>query len=222
MIGKFFVSFVWIFWVMVIGSVAEGTTLNPAVIVPTKKASHLPHDHSKMTDEEIEAVKEEWAKRKDPPKPEYKPTYGMTLARVKERGEVICGINDDFPGFSEMIWDADGDGDKWIGFDVDICRAVAAAVFNDASAISFEIVDGKTRFTYLIDGTIDVLSAATTYTFTRNVSKKLEFLPTTFYDGQGFITKKTLGVSSAKQMGGARICFSGTGTAAKNIKDFFK
>ena len=222
MIGKFFVSFVWIFWVMVIGSVAEGTTLNPALIVPTKKASHLPHDHSKMTDEEIEAVKEEWAKRKDPPKPEYYPTYGMTLARVKERGEVICGINDDFPGFSEMIWDADGDGDKWIGFDVDICRAVAAAVFNDASAISFEIVDGKTRFTYLIDGTIDVLSAATTYTFSRNVSKKLEFLPTTFYDGQGFITKKTLGVSSAKQMGGARICFSGTGTAAKNIKDFFK
>ena len=84
------------------------------------------------------------------------------------------------------------------------------------------VVDGKTRFTYLINGEIDMLSAATTYTFTRNVTKKLEFLPTTYYDGQGFMVRKTLGVSSAKQMEGARICFSTTGTAAKNIKDFFK
>jgi len=74
----------------------------------------------------------------------------------------------------------------------------------------------------LIDGTIDILSAATTYTFTRNVLKKFEFLPTTYYDGQGFITKRTLGVSSAKQMHGAKICFSGSGTAAKNIADFME
>ena len=74
----------------------------------------------------------------------------------------------------------------------------------------------------MIDGSIDMLSAATTYTFTRNVQKKLEFLPTTYYDGQGFIVRKTLGVSSAKQMEGARICFSGSGTAAKNIADFMK
>ena len=74
----------------------------------------------------------------------------------------------------------------------------------------------------MIDGSIDILSAATTFTFTRNVSKKLEFLPTTYYDGQGFIVRKTLGVSSAKQMEGARICFSGSGTAAKNIADFME
>ena len=154
-------------------------------------------------------------------KPDYGPTYSTTYDRVIKRGYVICGTNDEFPGFSQEVFNND-QGDQWVGFDVDICRAVAAAVFGDADAIEFEIVNGKTRFEFLIDGTIDVLSAATTYTFTRNVLKKLEFMPTTYYDGQGFIVRKTLGVSSAKQMQGARICFSGSGTAAKNIADFMK
>ena len=144
---------------------------------------------------------------------EYIPTYSSTFDRVNERGYVICGTNDEFPGFSQNSWSAE-DGSRWEGFDVDICRAVAAAIFGDADAIEFTIVNGKTRFEYLIDGTIDILSAATTFTYTRNVAKKLEFLPTTYYDGQGFIVRKTLGVSSAKQMEGARICFSGSGTAA--------
>jgi len=152
---------------------------------------------------------------------DYNPSYSTTFDRVVERGHVICGTNDEFPGFSQETYDSE-DGLRWKGFDVDLCRAVAAAVFGDPEAVEFEIVNGKTRFTYLIDGTIDVLSAATTYTYTRNVLKKLEFMPTTYYDGQGFIVRKTLGVSSAKQMEGARICFSETGTAAKNIKDFFK
>ena len=190
--GKVIVALIWAFWMIAVDSTAEGNPPNKQLI-PEK-----------------EEIKEE-----------YNPTYGMTLARVKERGVVLCGTKEDFPGFSEMIW-TDEHGHKWIGFDVDICRAVAAAVFGDANEIEFVEVDGKTRFTYLIDGSIDVLSAATTYTFSRNVLKKLEFLPTTFYDGQGFIVRKTLGVSSAKQMDGARICFSTTGTAAKNIKDFFK
>jgi general L-amino acid transport system substrate-binding protein len=94
-------------------------------------------------------------------------------------------------------------------------------MFGDSKAIEFVATNGKTRFEFLRDGTIDVLSAATTYTFTRNVIKKLEFLPTTYYDGQGFIVRKTLGVSSAKQLEGAKICFSSTGTGAKNIADFF-
>jgi len=152
---------------------------------------------------------------------EYNPTYGSTFDRVKERGYVICGTNDEFPGFSQERWHLE-DGNRWEGFDVDICRAVAAAVFGDANAIEFTIVNGKTRFDFLIDGSIDVLSATTTFTYTRNVAKKLEFMPTTYYDGQGFIVRKTLGVSSAKQMEGARICFSGTGTAAKNIADFME
>jgi general L-amino acid transport system substrate-binding protein len=153
---------------------------------------------------------------------EYNPTYGDTFDRVVKRGYVICGTNDEFPGFSEEGMDENDEYMGMVGFDVDICKAVAAAVFGDSEAIQYEIIDGVTRFTYLIDGTIDILSAATTYTFTRNVLKKLEFLPTTYYDGQGFITKRTLGVSSAKQMHGAKVCFKASGTAAKNIADFFQ
>jgi len=145
--------------------------------------------------------------------------HSSTFDRVNKRGYVICGTNDEFPGFSQEAG-GNEEGNKWEGFDVDICRAVAAAMFGDADAIEFTIVNGRTRFEFLIDGSIDVLSATTTFTYTRNVAKKLEFMPTTYYDGQGFIVRKTLGVSSAKQMEGARICFSGTGTAAKNIADF--
>ena len=153
---------------------------------------------------------------------EYNPTYGTTYDRVIKRGVVICGTNDEFPGFSEEVYDNEDGTLVWKGFDVDICRAVAAAVFGDSDSIEYQIIDGVTRFTSLADGTIDMLSAATTYTFTRNVLKRFEFLPTTYYDGQGFITKRTLGVSSAKQMHGAKICFAGSGTAAKNIADFME
>ena len=156
------------------------------------------------------------------PKPEpegYNPTYGSTYDRVMDRGYVICGTKANFPGFSEKKFVEFED--RWVGFDADICRAIAVAVFGDVDAIDYVVVDGRTRFEFLIDGTIDVLSAATTYTFSRNVDKRLEFLPTTYYDGQGFIVRRTLGVSSAKQLSGAKICFSGSGTAKNNIKDFF-
>ena len=182
MFGKVIVSLVWVVWIVIVGSTAEGQNVSP----------------------------------------EYIPTYSTTYDRVKARGYVICGTNDEFPGFSQEMILGGGGEERWEGFDVDLCRAIAAGIFGDETAIEFEIVNGKTRFEFLLDGTIDVLSAATTYTYTRNVAKKLEFMPTTFYDGQGFIVRKTLGVSSAKQMEGARICFSSTGTAAKNIKDFFK
>ena len=181
MIGKVIVSLIWVFWIFVIDSTAEGQNVSP----------------------------------------EYNPTYGSTYDRVIKRGYLICGTNDEFPGFSQETYDTE-DGERWEGFDVDICRAVAAAVFGDATNIEFTVVNGKTRFEFLRDGSIDMLSAATTFTYTRNVLKKLEFMPTTYYDGQGFIVRKTLGVSSAKQMEGARICFSGSGTAAKNIADFMK
>ena len=211
-VGKVFVVLIWLFWMMVVDNTAIGQDNNSMSIM----------DHSKMTLAEIEKVKSMVVVRdRIIKKPEYNPTYGTTYQRVIERGAVICGTNDEFPGFSEEIFDDNGEL-IMEGFDVDICRAVAAAVFGDVEAIEYEIVDGVSRFTYLIDGTIDMLSAATTYTFTRNVLKKFEFLPTTYYDGQGFITKRTLGVSSAKQMHGAKICFSGSGTAAKNIKDFFE
>ena len=150
--GKLIVALVWAFWMIAVDSTAEGNPADNVILEPKE-------------------IREE-----------YNPTYGMTLARVTERGVVLCGTKEDFPGFSEMIW-TDEHGQRWVGFDVDICRSVAAAVFDDADAVEFIEVDGKTRFSYLIDGTIDVLSAATTYTFSRNVLKKLEFLPTTFYDG---------------------------------------
>ena len=181
MFGKVIAALVWVFWVVAVGSSAEGQNVSP----------------------------------------EYIPSYSTTYDRVVKRGYVICGTNDEFPGFSQEVMMSGGE-ERWEGFDVDLCRAIAAGILGDENAIEFEIVNGKTRFEFLLDGTIDVLSAATTYTYTRNVAKKLEFMPTTFYDGQGFIVRKTLGVSSAKQMEGARICFSSSGTAAKNIKDFFK
>jgi len=203
--GKTIACLAWIFWIMIIDNFAIGKD--------NKSMSMM--DHSKMTLSEVEKVKKMVVVRDSYiKKPEYVPSYGTTFQRVKARGKVICGTNKDFLGFSVLRGEA-------VGFDVDICRTVAAAVFGDARAIEFIATNGKTRFEFLIDGTIDILSAATTYTFTRNVLKKLEFAPTTYYDGQGFIVRKTLGVSSAKQLEGAKICFSSTGTGAKNIADFF-
>ena len=212
-VGKAIVCLIWLFWIIVIDNTVVGQDNNSMSIM----------DHSKMTLSEIEKVKSMVMVRdRVIKKPEYNPTYGTTYDRVMERGYVICGTNDEFPGFSEEVYDNEDGTIVWKGFDVDICRAVAVAVFGDTDAIQFDIIDGVTRFTDLIDGSIDILSAATTYTFTRNVQKKFEFLPTTYYDGQGFITKRTLGVSSAKQMHGAKICFKGSGTAAKNIADFME
>ena len=212
-VGKAIVCLIWLFWIIVIDNTVVGKDNNSMSIM----------DHSKMTLSEIEKVKSMVMVRdRVIKKPEYNPTYGDTFDRVVKRGYVICGTNDEFPGFSEEGVDENDEYMGMVGFDVDICRAVAAAVFGDSEAIQYEIIDGVTRFTYLIDGKIDILSAATTYTFTRNVFKKLEFLPTTYYDGQGFITKRTLGVSSAKQMHGAKVCFKASGTAAKNIADFFQ
>ena len=208
MSGKVVVCLVWLFWVMVINSSVEGSP-------PSERID----DNINKLVQQLEKLKA--IKLRDTGElEEYNPTYGSTFDRVMERGYIICGTNDEFPGFSEETYDKEDEG--WKGFDVDMCRAVAAAVFGDSDAVEYEIVNGVTRFTYLKDGTIDMLSAATTYTFTRNVLKKFEFLPTTYYDGQGFITKKSLGVSSAKQMHGAKICFKGSGTAAKNIADFME
>ena len=206
--GKLLVCLVWIFWIMVIDNPVNGGPPN----------ERIDNNINQLVEqlEKLKALKLKTTGRIE----EYNPTYGTTFDRVIKRGYVICGTNDEFPGFSEEAYD--GENLTWKGFDVDICKAVAAAVFGDSEAVEYEIINGVTRFTALKDGTIDMLSAATTYTFTRNVLKRFEFLPTTYYDGQGFITKKTLGVSSAKQMHGAKICFKGSGTAAKNIADFMQ
>ena len=208
--GKIIIAFIFTFWFMVIDNSVHGGPSHSSI---DENIKFMEWQLKKLKNKKLRDTGE---------KEEYFPSYGSTLKKVQTNGYITCGTKEEFPGFSEEVFDDEEGTVIWKGFDVDICRAVSAAIFGSADEVEYVIVDGTTRFEYLIDGTIDMLSAATTFTFSRNVLKKLEFLPTTFYDGQGFITKKTLGVSSAKQMIGAKVCFSGSGTAAKNIADFFK
>ncbi len=153
---------------------------------------------------------------------EYKPSFSSTVDRVKARGYVVCGTYADTPGFSEeFLQRNDGRDPGWDGFDVDICRAFAVALFMDKTKIKFIPINGRTRFERLFDGSIDILSATTTWTFSRDVDWRIEFLPTVFYDGQGFMVRKNLGVKSAKDMMNSRVCYNTGSTAAQNIKDFF-
>ena len=110
----------------------------------------------------------------------------------------------------------------WEGFDADICKSFAVALFGDKDKIKFKTINGRTRFERLKDGSIDVLSATTTWTYTRDVIHGIEFLPTTFYDGQGFMVRRTLGAKSAKDLSRATVCYSIDTTAEQNIKDFFE
>ena len=135
--GKLIVCLVWVFWMMVVDNYAMGK----------EKSTHPMMDHSSMTLTEIEKVKQRLMNKENQPAPEYNPTYGTTFDRVIERGFIICGTNDEFPGFSEEVYDSET-GVVWKGFDVDVCKAVAAAVFGDTTAIQYEIVDGVSRFTH--------------------------------------------------------------------------
>ena len=218
MIGKIIISLVWVFWILAMSTVEgqDSSTITQddydslhAEVVELRKIKKI---HQQMLPQG-----EKNYKMKD----EYFPAYGSTLARVKKRGYIICGTYPDFPGFSEEVEEAE-ESKVWVGFDIDICRAVASAVFGNQWRIQFIGINGRTRFERLMDGSIDVLSAATTWTFSRDVEKKLEYVATTYFDGQGFMVRKNLGVSSAKQLVGASVCFSGASTAAQNIRDFFE
>lgn len=140
-----------------------------------------------------------------------------TLEDVKARGELICGVNTGLVGFAAP--DANG---NWQGFDVDVCRAVAAAVLGDASKVKYVPTTGETRFTALASGEIDLLSRNTTWTFSRDVELKFTFAGVNYYDGQGFMVKKDLGVTSAKELDGATICIQTGTTTELNLADFFK
>ena len=140
-----------------------------------------------------------------------------TLDDVKARGQLNCGVNTGLVGFAAP--DANG---EWQGFDVAMCRAVAAAVLNDPSAVEFVPTTGKTRFTALASGEIDMLSRNTTWTFSRDVDLKFEFTGINYYDGQGFIVPKALGVSSAKDLDGATVCVQTGTTTELNLADFFR
>jgi general L-amino acid transport system substrate-binding protein len=140
-----------------------------------------------------------------------------TLDDVKARGNVNCGVTTGLVGFAAP--NANG---EWEGFDVGVCRAVAAAVFGDASAVEFVPTTGQTRFTALASGEIDMLARNTTWTFSRDVDLKFEFVGVNYYDGQGFMVPKDLGVSSAKELDGATVCIQTGTTTELNLADFFR
>ncbi|SIO52810.1 L-glutamine-binding protein /L-glutamate-binding protein /L-aspartate-binding protein /L-asparagine-binding protein [Rhodovulum sp. ES.010] len=140
-----------------------------------------------------------------------------TLDDVKARGTLNCGTNTGLVGFAAP--DANG---EWQGFDVAVCRAVAAAVLGDSSAVEFVPTTGKTRFTALASGEIDVLSRNTTWTFRRDNDLKFTFVGINYYDGQGFMVPKDLGVSSAKELDGATVCIQTGTTTELNLADFFR
>ncbi|MEE3122738.1 MAG: amino acid ABC transporter substrate-binding protein [SAR324 cluster bacterium] len=139
-----------------------------------------------------------------------------TLEDVKSRGKVRCVVSTGIAGFAAP--DASG---VWKGFDIDFCRATAAAVLGDANAFEPVTSTGKTRFTKLNAGEGDVLWRNTTITFTRDVSVKLRFHGVNYYDGQGFMVKKSLGVGSAKDLDGASVCIQTGTTTELNLADYF-
>ena len=148
-------------------------------------------------------------------------TAGMasagTLDDVKAKGELACGVSTGLVGFAAP--DANG---EWAGFDVSVCRAVAAAVLGDPTAIKFVPLTGKTRFTALASGEVDVLARNTTWTFSRDVDLKFTFVGVNYYDGQGFMVPKALGVSSATELDGATICIQTGTTTELNLADYIR
>ncbi|MNM58881.1 General L-amino acid-binding periplasmic protein AapJ precursor [compost metagenome] len=142
---------------------------------------------------------------------------GATLDAVKKKGYVQCGISDGLPGFSY----ADAKG-QYKGIDVDVCRGIAAAVFGDASKVKYSPLTAKERFTALQSGEIDVLSRNTTWTSSRDSAMGLNFVGVTYYDGQGFLVNKKLGVSSAKELDGATVCIQAGTTTELNLSDYFR
>ena len=142
---------------------------------------------------------------------------GKTLDAVKARGQVVCGVNTGLAGFSA----ADSNG-KWTGLDVDVCRAVAAAVLGDGEKVKYVPLNAQARFTALQSGEVDVLSRNTTFTLTRDASLGLSQTAVTYYDGQGFMVPVKSKLKSAKQLKGQTVCVQSGTTTEKNLTDFSK
>ncbi|MBL8250101.1 MAG: amino acid ABC transporter substrate-binding protein [Candidatus Competibacter sp.] len=142
---------------------------------------------------------------------------GATLDAIKKNGFIKCGVSDGLPGFSF----ADEKG-NYNGIDVDVCRAVAAAVFGDSTKLKFTPLTAKERLTALQSGEIDVLSRNTTWTSSRDSAQGMNFTGVTYYDGQGFLVNKKLGVASAKNLDGATVCVQAGTTTELNLSDYFR
>jgi len=142
---------------------------------------------------------------------------GKELDAIKARGSLICGVSTGVAGFAS----ADSQG-KWTGIDVDLCRAVAAAIFGDADKVKFVPTTAQQRFTALQSGEVDLLARTTTYTLTRDTALGFDFTGVNYYDGQGFMVNKKLGVKSAKELNGATVCVQPGTTTELNLADYFR
>jgi general L-amino acid transport system substrate-binding protein len=140
-----------------------------------------------------------------------------TLDDVRAKGFLQCGVSTGVPGFSFT-----DDAGNWQGFDPAVCQAVAAAVFGDSTKVKYTSTTGKTRFTALASGEIDMLARNTTWTFSRDVDLGFTFIGVNYYDGQGFMVPKALGVTSAKQLDGASVCIQTGTTTELNLADYFR
>ncbi len=143
---------------------------------------------------------------------------GATLDNVKTKGFVQCGVNSSgLPGFATV-----DSNNNWAGIDIDVCRAVAAGLLGDATKVKYTPLNAKERFTALQSGEIDVLSRNTTWTSSREGSLGLNFVGVNYYDGQGFMAKKALGVTSALELDGASVCVQAGTTTELNLADYFR
>ena len=142
---------------------------------------------------------------------------GVTLDAIQKKGFIQCGVSDGLPGFG--VPDSKG---KMTGIDVDVCHAVAAAVFGDASKVKFSQLTAKERFTALQSGEIDLISRNTTWTSSRDAGMGLVFTGVTYYDGIGFLVNNKLGVTGAKQLDGATVCIQAGTTTELNVSDYFR
>ena len=140
-----------------------------------------------------------------------------TLEDVKQKGFLQCGVSQGLAGFSNP-----DSQNNWTGMDVDFCRAVAAAIFNDPSKVKFSPLSAKERFTALQSGEVDVLSRNSTWTMSRDTSLGLKFAGVMYYDGQGFMVRKSLGIDSALKLDGATVCTNTGTTTELNLADYFK
>jgi len=145
------------------------------------------------------------------------PACAQTLKTVKERGSLLCGVSQGIAGFS-----LPDDKGNWSGIDVEFCRAIAAAIFNDGSKVKFVPLSSKDRFTALQSSAIDVLSRNSTWTSSRDTSLGLNFAAVNYYDGQGFMVRKALKVNSALELNGASVCTQTGTTTELNLADYFR
>ena len=146
--------------------------------------------------------------------PPFVGAQDSVLDKVKNRGRLVCGVYGGLPGFSFLSQDG-----KWSGFDVDYCRAIAAAILGDPDKVEFVPLKAPERFSALQTGEIDVLIRNTTWTLTRDTQVGADFAPPTFYDGQGFMVHKKFGITSLEELAGASVCVTAGSTTELNLAD---